>query len=138
MNTGQKSKNLLEAELLISFVLRYGVLLCLFVIGVGLAIKLMLPGHGAHNVAWIHALMQGQKPIGAEPPSDVGSLWNGLLDFRGDIVIALGIMLLILLPILRVGLTTLIFLHEKDWAFFWITLTVFTVLISGIILGRAL
>lgn len=132
-----KSDELVRTELMIAYVLRYGVLLCLFVIGVGLAGKMLLPSTGTANEAVIAALTSGQSPA-YQPPTTVAAVWEGVSHFRADYVIAGGLMLLIALPIVRVAFTTLVFFHEKDWAFFVITLVVLTVLLSGIILGRAL
>ena len=134
MKGQEKSENLIRTELLISYVLRYGVLLCLAVIGVGLTARLLLPG----NAGVIHALVNGLNPGDYRPPSTAQDLLRGALQFQPDVVIALGLVMLISLPILRVALTTVVFLVEKDWAFFAITLVVLTVLLSGIIFGRAL
>lgn len=117
-----KPEKLLRAESLIGNFLRYGVLLCLAVIGAGLAMRL---AGGAGNAAFLEALTHGRAAF-AEPK------------VAADRVISLGLMMLISLPVLRVALTTLIFLLEKDWAFFVITLVVLTVLLSGIMLGHVL
>jgi uncharacterized membrane protein len=112
----------MKAELLIAYVLRYGVLLCLLVIGAGLAMKL---GLEPSNGDLIHGLVNGHTAGDLHPA-------------RGDSVIALGLIMLIALPIIRVALTTVIFFIEEDWIFFAITLVVLSVLLSGILLGRAL
>lgn len=129
-----KSEKLLRTELLISYVLRYGVLLCLFVIGCGLAARLL---HPQENAAVIGALVNGRL-TDYRPPVGVAEVLAGLRAGDADAVIALGLMLLIALPIARVALTMLVFLRDRDWAFFAITLIVLTVLLSGILLGRAL
>jgi uncharacterized membrane protein len=67
-----------------------------------------------------------------------GVLLNGILHWQPDVLINVGLLLLIALPILRVALTTLIFLYERDWAFVVITLVVLCVLLSGLFLGKAL
>jgi uncharacterized membrane protein len=122
--------NAFKAELLIAHVLRYGVLLCLFVIGAGLALKLGID-HSSEEV--IRALVGGLQVGDYRPPAHAAAFLQG----NPDTIIALGLVLLIALPVIRVALTTAIFFYEKDWAFFAITLFVLTVLLSGVFLGRA-
>jgi uncharacterized membrane protein len=135
--TTDKPEHLIRTELLIAYVLRYGVLLCLFVIGVGLAARLLFPGHEMASSEVIRSLVQGQSLESYRPPAG-GALLHGALAFQPDTVIALGLVMLIALPILRVALTTFVFFFDRDWAFFGITLLVLTVLLSGVFLGRAL
>ena len=49
---------------------------------------------------------------------------------------SLGLLLLIALPIARVGMTVVLFLIEGDFVYLGITLFVFAVLIAGIAIGR--
>jgi uncharacterized membrane protein len=131
----EKPPNLLRAELLIAQVLRFGVFLCLLVIGAGLALRLL---HGESNSRVIGTLVSGLTAGDYHPPANAALLLYGAFHGNPDIVIALGLVMLIALPVIRVGLTTLIFFFEKDWAFFWITLFVLSVLLTGIFLGKAL
>jgi len=132
----EKPDNLIRTELLISYVLRYGVLLCLFVIGIGLAARLALSPGG--NAEVVRDLVKGLSPGDYRPPSSASALLAGAFHFQPDIVIALGLVMLISLPIIRVAMTTLVFLVERDWIFFAITLVVLSVLLTGVIFGRAL
>ena len=129
-----KDARLLRTELVISYVLRYGVLLCLFVIGVGLAGRMLAPG--AEEV--VTALLHGQTLGDYHPPTSLAAVWAGVSIFNPDTVIAFGLILLIALPILRVALTCALFLRDRDWPFVGITMVVLTILLSGILLGRAL
>ena len=99
--------------------------------------RLFFPSSGVANEAVISALTSGQSPE-YRPPTALAEVWKGVLQFRSDTVIAAGLMLLIALPIFRVAFTTMVFFHERDWAFFVITLIVLSILLSGILLGRAL
>jgi uncharacterized membrane protein len=134
MEGRQQDRELLRAELLISYVLRYGVLLCLAIIGLGLAVRMFQPGSGE----LVGALTSGLTAGDYHPPTAVSALAAGAFGGSGDTLIACGLVLLIGLPIFRVGLTTFLFLRERDWAFVLITAVVFTVLISGVIFGKAL
>lgn len=133
--THEKPENLLRAELLIASVLRYGVLVCLLVIGAGLALRLLGDTSSAQVIG---ALVSGLTPGDYHPPATAGLLLYGAARLEPDSVIALGLVMLIALPVIRVALTTLIFFFEKDWPYFWITLIVLSVLLTGVILGKAL
>jgi uncharacterized membrane protein len=123
-----QSGRLLRTEILISSVLRGGVLICGSVIGLGLGMRFFGFGQAVHSSGEvIGTLLQGTATLDYQPPG-VGA----------DRVIAIGLLLLIALPITRVGLTVVLFIVERDWAFFLISAIVFSVLLSGIILGRAL
>ena len=123
-----KPESLLRTEVLIAHVLRYGVLLCLIVIGIGLALRMFEPG----NAEQVQAILNGQSIPGQLAPG----LLAGLRAMHPDSVIALGLLMLIALPILRVALTTILFFRERDWAFFAITLVVLCVLLFGVIFER--
>jgi uncharacterized membrane protein len=130
-----KSERLLRNELLISQVLRFGVILCGAVIGLGLIGR--LGGWGAGSTSGvIHTLLDGQRIAGYRPPAAPAPLLHGLFHLDPDTWMATGLILLISLPILRVGLTVVLFLLEGDFVFFGLTLAVFSVLLLSILLGR--
>ncbi|MBI3336126.1 DUF1634 domain-containing protein [Candidatus Peregrinibacteria bacterium] len=72
------------------------------------------------------------------PPYTPSELYAGLRRGDPDTWLAAGLLLLIGLPILRVGLTMVLFLLDQDKTYFLITLFVFVILLSGIFLGKAL
>jgi uncharacterized membrane protein len=129
-----KSSELLRAELWISYLLRYGVLLCLFVIGTGLGARLVLGG----SDAVVATLTAGQASADYCPHATPGALLGGVARFEPDTVIEFGVVLLILLPILRVAFTSLLFLRERDWAFAFLTLAVLGILLTGLLFGKSL
>ena len=137
--TEMKSSELLRTEKIISYVLRYGVLLCGFVIALGLTIRLAhigtVPGSSR---ALISELLQGHILAGISPVHEPREILNGLISHSADVTMAAGLLLLIALPIVRVGMTVFLFLFERDWAFFVITLLVFSILLVGIVWGHAL
>jgi uncharacterized membrane protein len=135
-----KSEKVLRAEMLISWVLAIGVGLSGGIAGVGLVSRLLDLGtpSAQSSQSLIGELMSGGEIPGLHPVAAPGELLRGTLHWQPDILITLGLLLLIALPILRVAMTVIIFLHERDWPFVGITLVVLTVLLSGIFLGRAL
>jgi uncharacterized membrane protein len=124
-----------RTELTLSWALRIGVFLCGVILAVGLTARLLGIGHSSSSAQLIGELMSGKSVAEFHPVSSPGELFAG---WDPDLVVTLGLMLLIALPIFRVAMTLVIFLHTRDWPFVVITFTVLSVLLSGIFLGRAL
>jgi uncharacterized membrane protein len=131
---------LAKAELAIAYVLRYGVILCAVVIALGLSARLLhlVPVHERSSalVAQLKAADLTAEP--AAVPRTPSELGTGLKAFDPDAIMSLGLLLLIALPIVRVGMTVVLFLIEGDFVYLGITLFVFAVLIAGITLGRGI
>jgi uncharacterized membrane protein len=126
-------------ELLISYVLRYGVALCSAVIALGLVARLAHLGPVTRRSRDLIALLMNDALLSPPVlPHSPAELREGLLHFRPDVIMAAGLLLLIALPILRVALTVVVFLFERDWAFLAITLFVLSVLVFGLLHGSVL
>lgn len=132
------SKNLseaktIQAEIWISYLLRAGVLLSGAIIAVG---WLLLTLSGKPSL--LVALFQG-KDLGFVPvPLTWWGLFSEVLTLNESSVIALGIRILISLPILRVILTTVVFLLQKDYLYVLLCGMVLVTLSVGIFWGKAL
>jgi uncharacterized membrane protein len=135
-----QADHLIRTEIVISLVLRYGVILCGLVIALGLLLhEIHASGApGASSSAFISNLMRGEVLAGAPVPRSWQDFRAGFLSLSPDAIMAAGLLLLILLPVARVGMTVLLFLLERDWPFFFITLSVLTILLSSLLLGKAL
>lgn len=132
-------QKLLQTELLLSFILKYGVLLCILVISIGMGMRLLHVGSAQlSSEEMVHALVRGEMIPSAPLPVSVSEFWTGLAGLDADIITAAGLALLIGLPILRVAMTVVLFALERDRVYFFITLLVLTVLLSGIYFGKAL
>jgi uncharacterized membrane protein len=127
-----RSVTLLRAEFWISFVLRYGVLLCATIISVGLGLKLF-----SSSGQLVQGLTSGLILQDNAVPRTVGEYRVGLGSANPDVVISLGLWFLISLPVLRVGMTVVLFVLERDWIYLGISLFVFVVLLSSILCGTA-
>ena len=128
-----------QVGVLIGNVLRYGVLLCALVIAVGVAAAAVRPnrvGASLHDV--VPQLTQGAMVEAAAPPKSLGAFVHASSYADPAVLIGLGIILLILLPVVRVALTILIFLVERDRIYVAITGFVFAVLLFGLLFGKAL
>lgn len=111
-----------EPEILLSHCLRYGVYTAAFIIAIGLILL-------AFNFSAF--------PTG-ETFTTIPAVLAGVAQFNPLAVISLGLLVLIFTPILRVAMSILIFLWEKDYLYVFITLFVLVILILSLAFGKAL
>lgn len=127
-----------QVEIIISNILRFGVLLSAAVILVGL-LWLIITHHSGYgqdlfgNVARIIAFRDGGA---GQFPTALGEVLGGVLALKPYSIIALGLLLLILTPVIRVATSVLAFLYERDYLYVGITLFVLAVLVFGFIMGK--
>lgn len=120
-------------ELIISAVLRIGVGISLALIVLGTLVTFL------HHPAYLHSnsdLTHLTRPGNALPktPRDIAS---GLLQFRGQAIVALGLLVLVATPVLRVAISIFAFLLQHDRPFVIITTIVLALLILSFFLGKA-
>jgi uncharacterized membrane protein len=123
-----------KAEIMISWILRWGVLLCAAVIAGGWVLS-FIQGHG---LAIVHSAMSGKELHGVFIPRHPQEFWQGLAQGDSEVIVALGLLLLILLPVTRVATSAVVFLLEKDYLFVAMSVFVFSVLVFSMVMGRAL
>ncbi len=114
-------EKVVRAERAIGRILQVGVLASAAVILVGLVLLLATGSSG--------------YPAGAFP-SDPAQVLAGLAAGRPYAVISAGLLLLILTPVLRVGISVIVFVREKDRPFVGITVLVFLILVASFLLGK--
>ena len=129
----ERPATLVKSELAIAHLLRYGVLVCAAIMAFGLVLLLMHPG----QESLLAQAIQGHSSAELAPRS-LAELGQKLSILEPNAVIALGLILLIALPIIRVGLTVIIFILERDYVYIVIASLVLLVLILGIVLGKEL
>jgi uncharacterized membrane protein len=66
-----------------------------------------------------------------------GGILNGVITFKGQAIIQLGIILLIATPVMRVAFSAVGFLLEKDYLYTFITLIVLLIILASMISGHA-
>ena len=110
-----------EVELIVSKVLRIGVLISAGVIMWGL-LQLLITG--------VSGYPEGTYPV------TLGSVIQGITELKSVAIIQTGLFLLILTPVLRVASSLFVFLKEKDYLYVGITLTVLSILILSFLLGK--
>lgn len=113
-------------EIWISNTLRIGVLISAALLSCGLLL-LLVRGREAGDAASLHQLVHS-------PTTGVtlGPLLRHARELRASDVIRLGILALILTPVVRVAMTAVLFVAQRDWPFLGIVLVVFGVLLVGL------
>jgi uncharacterized membrane protein len=121
-----------KVELAISSLLRIGVLTSLLIVLAGTAVTFV---HHPHYLSSRRDLVRLTKP-GAEFPHSVPSVITGLEHSQGRAIVMAGLLLLIATPVLRVAVSVLAFIYQRDRTFVAITTVVLTLLVTSFVLGR--
>jgi uncharacterized membrane protein len=116
-----------DIQLLIGNVLRWGVILAMSVVFCGGLIYIYRHGH---ETASYHTFK-------GEPDflKSINGIFKGILEIKGRAIIQLGILLLIATPIVRILLSIVSFLLEKDYKYVLITLIVLGIIMSSMLSG---
>lgn len=121
-----------KVELLISNLLRIGVVSSLLVVVVGLVISFV------HHPAYLEAARMQQVVSPSHPAwHSISELLSGLRHFRGEAIIMAGLLLLIATPVMRVAVSIVAFVVERDFTFVVVTSFVLAMLILSFVLGKA-
>lgn len=137
MKTTATSPNIPPAvqrvERLISTILRTGVLLSLAAVVLGTVLTFI------HHPAYLSSSQDLHTLIapGKSQPNAIAAIFSGMRAGRGPAIVMAGLLMLIATPVLRVGVSILAFLLQKDWVFTLITAVVFALLVLSFFLGRA-
>lgn len=116
-----ENSNIGEIEIIISKSLRIGVVLSSLVILTGL-LMFLISGYSGYP--------------GNYYPTTPSAVLSGCLSFKPYAIILLGLMILIAIPVFRVGISILVFVKEKDYLYVKITTLVFVILIISFLMGK--
>ena len=122
-----------KVEVLISMVLRVGVVISALVILVGLV--LMFAHHGSYLSVRGGVSYKVLTSGATQFPHSFATLRNSLAHADGRGIVVLGVMVLILTPVLRVAVGVLSFLYERDIPMASATFYVLVVLIASFFLA---
>ncbi|MDA8298106.1 MAG: DUF1634 domain-containing protein [Actinomycetota bacterium] len=122
-------------ELAVSWVLRVGVGVSVLVIAAGLAI--MFARHDGYLAITGHASYRGLTGAHSRFPHSLAGLAHTLARGRGQGIVVVGVVILILTPVLRVGVGVVSFLVEHDLPMALITLYVLAVLVGSFFLAQS-
>lgn len=121
-----------RAELIISAVLRVGVGSSLLVVVAGSLLTFL---HHPEYISSASDLSRLTQP-GAAVPHTLREVVRGIVNLQGQSVVAAGLLLLILTPVLRVGVSILAFRVQRDRTYVLITSAVLVLLLLSFVLGR--
>jgi uncharacterized membrane protein len=122
-----------QVEILISTLLRVGVLTSLTVVVAGTVLSFW---HHPDYRSSRDELARLTRP-GAAFPRTATSVLAELKQFRGRAVVVLGLLLLVATPVMRVAVSVFAFIYERDRTFVIITATVLALLLLSFALGKA-
>ncbi|HEX5471243.1 MAG TPA: DUF1634 domain-containing protein [Lacipirellulaceae bacterium] len=125
------SDHVRRVELLISNLLRIGVGLSIALIALGTAVSFVHHPAYYKSSAELKPLVQPVAPF----PHSLRGVAAGLRQFEGQAIVALGLLVLIATPVMRVLVSVIAFIQEHDRLYTFITLTVFCLLMLALLLG---
>ncbi|MFL5563361.1 MAG: DUF1634 domain-containing protein [Gemmatimonadaceae bacterium] len=118
-----------EVEQLIGRLLQVGVLVAAAMVVAGAA--MMLAQHGRTPVAF------SSYSDAASPLHELGGIVRGAVRLDSMAIVQLGLVLLIATPVLRVALTLVAFVVQRDRTYVVLTAVVLALLLYGLLWGRA-
>ncbi len=124
-NPNNARQGKIYTSVIIGWILRSGVILSATIISIGLLLLLLhqggIAGVGVSSGSFPHTLSQ---------------VWSGLLMLQPQAIIALGLLLLIAIPIVTVITSMVAFTIERDRRFVVIAGIVLVILITSLLIGR--
>ena len=127
-----RERRVRQTELAISLLLRGGVAISIVLIVAGTIITFV------HHPEYLTSstAFDGVAGTGASFPTSPAAIVHGLTHLEGRAIVMIGLYLLILTPVMRVGVSIIAFAHERDRAFVAITAFVFLMLVGSLLLGK--
>jgi len=125
------SEHVRRVELLISNLLRVGVALSVLLIAAGTFVSFIHHPDYWKSSDELHQLVHPSAPF----PHSLRGVAAGLRHFNGQSIVALGLLVLIATPVMRVLVSVVAFLQEHDRLYTLITMVVFCLLILSLVLG---
>jgi uncharacterized membrane protein len=120
-----------RVELLISNLLRAGVLGSLALIVVGTVLSFVHHPEYFTSPADLSRLVQP----GAAFPHSLGDVLEGIRLLHGQAIVTAGLLLLIITPVVRVAVSIFAFIYQSDRVFTFITAVVLSLLVLSFLMG---
>ncbi|MBI5032016.1 MAG: DUF1634 domain-containing protein [Chloroflexi bacterium] len=127
----------LRIELFIARLLRWGVIVSFVIVAIGIGMVLITGQTGYHEIRLDDLNSIVGYNVKPDFPSTLGEVWNGLLALKPYAIIALGLLLLIAIPVMRVTVSVIAFAMERDWLYVALTAIVLLVLLTSFLIGEA-
>jgi uncharacterized membrane protein len=122
-----------QVELAISYLLRIGVVTSLAIVVIGTVVTFTKHPDYVSSRQELHRL----TTPGATFPHGLSASFTSIAHGEGRGIVILGLLLLVATPVMRVAISILGFVYERDLLFVVITSTVLALLLLSFVLGRA-
>lgn len=129
METSDKNKESSGMEKTIARVLRIGVFSAAIIAAVGGILYLWQ--HGSESMPDFTRFSYKSLPTGAEHYTTIRGVAKSFFNFSAEGWIMVGVLVLILTPVMRVVLSLVGFVRERDWLFAGITSFVLAVILAN-------
>lgn len=120
-------------EILISNLLRTGVLSSVLLVVIGLVVTFAQHPEYMSSSTTLHALTHTPPVIAGS----LGELLSQTAHLQGEAIITLGLIVLFITPVMRVAVSAVIFIYQRDRIFTIITIVVLLILMTSLFLGKA-
>ncbi|MGH7143076.1 MAG: DUF1634 domain-containing protein [Planctomycetota bacterium] len=125
-----------RTELIISYVLRTGVLISLALMLLGIVVTFARNSSDWNSKASYTRQILWQQDVEPAFPHTLNAIWQGLGHGDGLSIMALGLLVLIATPVVRVAISIVTFVYMRDRAYTVITTLVLIFLILSFLLGK--
>jgi uncharacterized membrane protein len=119
-------------EILISYLLRYGVMVSLMLVLGGMVLTFF------HHPDYFYSVEALQR-LTAEGsrPHQLSDVMAGVMATRGQAIAMVGLLVMMVIPVARVALSLFIFRQQRDRVFVGVTSVVLALLVLSFLLGQA-
>lgn len=127
----------LRVELFIAQLLRWGVVISFVIVAVGIGAVVLTGQTGYQQIRLDDVDSLVQYRVHPDFPNSLGGVFRGLVAFKPYAIIALGLLVLIAIPVMRVAVSVVAFALERDWLYVVITAFVLGMLLLSFAIGEA-
>lgn len=127
----------LRVELFIAQLLRWGVVISFVIVATGIGAVVVTGQTGYHQIRLDDVASVVQYRVRPDFPNSLGGVLSGLIALKPYAIIALGLLVLIAIPVARVAVSVVAFALERDWLYVVITAFVLAMLLLSFAIGEA-
>ena len=127
----------LRVELFIAQLLRWGVVISFVIVATGIGAVVVTGQTGYHQIRLDDVASVVQYHVRPDFPNSLGGVLSGLIALKPYAIIALGLLVLIAIPVARVAVSVVAFALERDWLYVVITAFVLAMLLLSFAIGEA-
>jgi uncharacterized membrane protein len=127
----------MRVELFIAQWLRWGVVISFVIVAIGIGTVVITGQTGYQQIRLDDVNSVVQYHTRPDFPNSLGAVFGGLMTFKPYAIIALGLLVLIAIPVIRVAVSVVAFALERDGLYVLITAFVLGMLLLSFAIGGA-